>query len=145
MQVSFSWNGSDLHFSLGLGLSLVCETGGLISHYNALYMISVSANPRSQLVWKRPRSSPPHDAVPELRRPSGGARKRRCFSLSTVLLWCVQLVRRLSICVPPAAASVLICCVTDTMTAEIWAMSRTVVSNYIWLDSPLKSNRVVLD
>ncbi len=29
MQVSFSWNSSDLHFSLGLGLSLVCETGGM--------------------------------------------------------------------------------------------------------------------
>ncbi len=28
MQVSFGWNSSDLHFSLGLGLSLVCETGG---------------------------------------------------------------------------------------------------------------------
>ncbi len=28
MQVYFSWNRSDLHFSLGLGLSLVCETGG---------------------------------------------------------------------------------------------------------------------
>ncbi len=27
-QVSFSWNSSDLHFSLGLGLSLVCETRG---------------------------------------------------------------------------------------------------------------------
>ncbi len=27
-QVYFSWNSSDLHFSLGLGLSLVCETGG---------------------------------------------------------------------------------------------------------------------
>ncbi len=25
----FSWNSSDLHFSLGLGLSLVCETGGI--------------------------------------------------------------------------------------------------------------------
>ncbi len=28
VQVYFSWNSSDLHFSLGLGLSLVCETGG---------------------------------------------------------------------------------------------------------------------
>ncbi len=29
MQVSFSWNSSELHFSLGLGLSHVCETGGI--------------------------------------------------------------------------------------------------------------------
>ncbi len=30
VQVSFIWNSSDLHFSLGLGLSLVCGTGGLL-------------------------------------------------------------------------------------------------------------------
>ncbi len=28
VQVSFRWIRSDLHFSPGLGLSLVCETGG---------------------------------------------------------------------------------------------------------------------
>ncbi len=33
MQVSFSWNSSDLHFSLGLGLSLVCETGDSVLNF----------------------------------------------------------------------------------------------------------------
>jgi len=28
VQVAFSYNSSNMHFSLGLGLSLVCESGG---------------------------------------------------------------------------------------------------------------------
>ncbi len=40
MQVYFNWNGSDLHFSLGLGLSLVCETGGILSIISLLHQIT---------------------------------------------------------------------------------------------------------
>ncbi len=42
VQISFCWKSSELHFSLGLDLSLVCETGGQcweklllkVMHYN---------------------------------------------------------------------------------------------------------------
>ncbi len=58
MQVSLSWNSSDLHFSLGLGLNHVCETGGILCIKSPLHQITkklVNANVRvflMQRLWE---------------------------------------------------------------------------------------------
>ncbi len=54
MQVSFRWNSSELHFSLVLGLSLVCETGCLsFTMKTKMYFISHNVPPCGQVLLRR--------------------------------------------------------------------------------------------
>ncbi len=54
MQVSFRWNSSELHFNLGLGFSLVCETRGLsYTIKTKMYFISHNVPPCGQVLLRR--------------------------------------------------------------------------------------------